>query len=112
MNGVRRCVVGYSGGTRPNPTYENIMDYTEAILVEYDPKIVSYRQILQKWRKLGEPYPAKRQYRSAIFCLNAEQEAIASDFCDGLEFVDIEPVTKFYMAEERHQNFLARMGGR
>jgi peptide methionine sulfoxide reductase MsrA len=109
MNGVLRCIVGYSGGVEVNPTYQSMMDYTEAVLVEFNPSMVSYEQILAKWKRLGDPYPSKLQYRSAVWYMNAKQETAAKDFCQGIEYVDVEPVTKFYMAEERHQNFLARL---
>ena len=111
MTGVQRCVVGYSGGVEPNPTYQNMMDYTESVLVEYDPTYLSYEDILKKWRTLGEPYPNKRQYRSAIFTLKEEQDKIAKEFVAGMKhgkYVDVEPVTKFYRAEEYHQHFLGR----
>lgn len=64
---------------------------------------------------MGEPYPSKRQYRSAIFYLNDEQRKIAEEFCSAMKygkFVDVEPVTRFYMAEEYHQNFLAKQRSR
>jgi peptide-methionine (S)-S-oxide reductase len=50
MSGVARCVVGYSGGIEPNPNYGNMKDFTESVLVEFDPSIVSYEQILQEVR--------------------------------------------------------------
>lgn len=109
MNGVLRCIVGYSGGVEDNPTYQTMKDYTEAVFVEFNPSIVSYEQILLKWRRLAEPYPTKRQYRSAVWYMSSAQEAVARQFCQGTEFVDVEPVTKFFMAEDRHQNFLARL---
>jgi peptide-methionine (S)-S-oxide reductase len=46
MDGVKRCVVGYSGGKADNPTYRNIQDYTEALLVEYNPHEVSYEDLV------------------------------------------------------------------
>lgn len=85
------------------------MDHTEAVFIEYNPSIVTYEQILDKWRKLGDPYPTKRQYRTAVWYLNSAQEATARLFCQGIVYVDVEPATKFYVAEERHQNFLARL---
>mmetsp|Transcript_18257 Transcript_18257/g.34870 ORF Transcript_18257/g.34870 Transcript_18257/m.34870 type:complete len:88 (-) Transcript_18257:692-955(-) len=87
-----------------------MMDHTESVLVEYDPTQISYRDILKKWRTLGEPYPTKTQYRSAIFYLNEEQKKVAEEFCQNIQYVDVEPATKFFMAEPRHQNFLDRMG--
>lgn len=85
-------------------------DHTESVLVEYDPSQISYRDILKRWRTLGEPYPTKTQYRSAIFYLNEKQKKIAEEFCENIPYVDVEPVTKFYMAEPRHQDFLDRLG--
>uniref|UniRef100_A0A7S2YJ16 peptide-methionine (S)-S-oxide reductase n=1 Tax=Entomoneis paludosa TaxID=265537 RepID=A0A7S2YJ16_9STRA len=113
MNGVTRCLVGYSGGVELNPTYQTIMDHTEALLIEYDPTIISYGEILKEWKhQMGEPYPSKRQYRSAIFCLNDEQSALAQEFCQQNvkqpKFVDIEPTTRFYMAEEYHQDYVEK----
>ena len=85
------------------------MDHTEAVFIEYSPSIVTYEQILEKWRKLADPYPTTRQYRTAVWYLNSAQEATARLFCQDMEHVDVEPATKFYVAEERHQNFLARL---
>eukprot|EP00957_Ditylum_brightwellii_P188094 14320032-Ditylum_brightwellii.AAC.1 len=78
MDGVVRTVVGYTGGSEPNPTYSNIKDATEAILVEFDPSVVSYEDILLEWSKQHSPYfPQKTQYRSAIFYRTEEQRALA-----------------------------------
>ena len=107
--GIQRCIVGYSGGKQPNPTYSQMYDHTESLFIEYDPSVVSYESILNKWKSITVPYEAKLQYRSAIFFVDKDQERIAREMCGGMEFVDIEPATKFYMAEERHQNFLDRM---
>ena len=108
--GISQCIVGYSGGEQPFPTYESMMDHTESLLIEYDPQRYSYLDILKKWRTLGVPYPAKTQYRWAVFYLNPQQEQIAKDFCRDIKYVDVEPATKFYMAEARHQDFLDRLG--
>ena len=107
--GIERCIVGYSGGKQPNPTYSQMKDHTESLFIEFDPSVVSYESILNKWKSITVPYEAKLQYRSAIFFVDKDQERIAREMCGGMEFVDIEPATKFYMAEERHQNFLDRM---
>ena len=92
-------------------SYENIQDYTEALLIEFDPAVVSYESILKLWRAQHTPYPNKRQYRSAILYLNDEQKQIAEEFCRNEKYVDLEPVTKFYRAEEYHQNFLQKQMG-
>lgn len=111
MYGVKKCVVGYSGGKELNPSYSEMKDHTESVLVEFDPNLISYQSILQKWKSLSDPYPgADRQYRTAVFFRNADQEAIAREVCSGKEDrVDVEPITRFYLAEARHQNFLARL---
>lgn len=109
LRGVVNCVVGYSGGVSPDPTYDNMQDYTEALLVDFDPQMISYADILTVWRQLHTPYPNKRQYRSAIMYLSEEQRKIAESMFGNEKYVDIEPATKFYLAEEYHQNYLQKM---
>ncbi|CAJ1968942.1 unnamed protein product [Cylindrotheca closterium] len=111
MYGVTKCVVGYSGGNELNPSYSEMKDHTESVLVEFDPTLISYQSILEKWKALSNPYPgADRQYRTAIFFCNEDQETTARQACGGMEdMVDVEPITRFYLAEARHQNFLARL---
>ena len=108
--GVKRCIVGYCGGLQPDPTYQEILDYTEALLVEYDPTVVRFEDILKKWRSFGQPQPASTQYKWAVFTLNEEQERVAKEFCADEKHIAIEPVTQFYMAEDFHQNFLKKTG--
>jgi peptide-methionine (S)-S-oxide reductase len=98
--------VGYSGGMASN---DNIQDYTEALLIDFDPQIISYADVLTTWRNLHTPYPNKRQYRSAIMYLSNEQQQIAESIFGKDKYVDIEPATKFYLAEEYHQNYLQKM---
>jgi peptide methionine sulfoxide reductase MsrA len=102
--------VGYSGGIEPDPTYESILDHTEAVLVEFDPTATDFCQILQEWKRLvGTPYPAmKRQYRNALFYLSEQQKEVCTEVGSAMDNVDVEPATKFYMAEDYHQNFYAR----
>lgn len=92
------------------------MDATEAFMVEFDPSIVSYEEILDEWANQHEPYyPSKCQYRSAIFYCDDEQFAVAQRKIQQLSkggqrkvYVDLEPVSTFYMAEEYHQDFLEK----
>jgi peptide methionine sulfoxide reductase MsrA len=113
---VERCLVGYAGGVEASPvSYQEIKDYTEALLIEYDATYVSYRDILQAWKEMAAPYPSKRQYRTAIFPLNEEQKAVAMDFLKSsnwseriVGYVDVEIVDKFYLGEEYHQDFVAK----
>jgi peptide-methionine (S)-S-oxide reductase len=107
-------VVGYTGGNQKNPTYKNIMDATEAFLVEFDPSVISYEKILDEWAAQHAPfYPSKCQYKSAIWYCNEEQREIANNKIQQLGnngtrkvYVDLEPVNEFYRAEEYHQDFL------
>jgi peptide-methionine (S)-S-oxide reductase len=104
----------YTGGEKTNPTYQNIMDSTEAFMVEFDPSVISYERILDAWADQHAPfYPSKCQYRSAIFYCSEEQLHAAQRKIDELSkgglrkvYVDLEPVTTFYRAEEYHQDFL------
>lgn len=118
MPGVVDCVVGYAGGVAPDPTYQNIQDYTESLLIEYNPDIISYQDILQEWSSMDYPLvQQKTQYKSAIFCINEHQEQQAQEFVEALRekyaekgpiYVDVQPITTFYRAEEYHQDFLAK----
>jgi len=122
VKGVVRCLVGYSGGHENDPTYRVMKDHTEAILVEFDPKVITYEDILLEWSRMNYPYVKdKTQYRSAIWYLSDEQEDMANEVVAGIRvsaprnqtvYVDIERVTKFYKAEEYHQNFLTKRGGK
>jgi len=111
VDGVKKCVVGYTGGFQDEVTYQNIADYTEALLVEFDPTVVSYPEILKVWKEQASPYPCKTQYRTALWYLNEEQKEVAEKFLStmsGAKHVDLEPATQFFMAEEYHQNFIAK----
>lgn len=106
--------MGYSGGEEPNPTYQNIKDATESVLVEFDPSMITYEKILDEWSAQHYPYyPSGTQYRSAIFYNSEEQRVAAVEKVDEMKsetdktvYVDIEPASAFYRAEEYHQDFL------
>jgi len=116
MGGVADCVVGYTGGKRENPTYQNMKDTTEAFMVEFDPSIISYEKILDEWADQHAPYyPSKCQYRSAIFYCSEEQRHAGLKKIEELGnggtrkvCVDLEPVSTFYRGEEYHQDFLQK----
>ncbi len=84
-------------------------DHTESILIEFDKKYTDYERILQKWKEIVHPYETKRQYRASIFFLNEGQEGIARRIVGDMDHVDIEKATKFWLAEQRHQDFLAKL---
>lgn len=113
-------VVGYTGGQKANPTYANIMDATEAFLVEFDPAVVSYEEILDEWAAQHAPsHPASsRQYRSAIFYRDDAQRDAATKKLVAMSrggerkvCVDLEPASAFYRGEEYHQDFLDKQTG-
>ena len=124
-NGVIKTVVGYSGGTEPNPTYQLVSsektDYRESIEITYDPAKISYEQLLDiYWRQI-DPTQADGQftdigpsYRAAIFYGNAEEKKTAEASKENLarsgKFKEpivtaILPAMKFYPAEAHHQKY-------
>jgi peptide methionine sulfoxide reductase MsrA len=118
MEGVKRVVVGYSGGIEPNPTYVTIKDSSEAVLIEFDPSEISYRQILDKWSRnfaFFRTKPRSDQYRHILFYRSEEQKLEAIAKLEELiqiapAYVSIEPIDgfPFYQAEEHHQNFFLK----
>lgn len=125
LKGVVSVTSGYTGGTQENPTYEAVCSGTtghaEAVEVAYDPGQISYEGLLDVfWRNIDPTTPNRqfadlgRQYRTAIFYHNEDQkrEALASK--EALEksgkfakpiVTEITPVTKFYSAEDYHQDY-------
>lgn len=123
--GVRKTIVGYTGGHLSSPTYENVCTGTtghaEALELEFDPKVVSYESLLETFFEHHDPTTPNRQgpdvgeqYRSAIFYHNDEQKRQAEEFRSRLErnkrylkpiVTEIVPVKEFYRAEEYHQDY-------
>jgi peptide methionine sulfoxide reductase msrA/msrB len=123
--GVIKTVVGYAGGTEPNPTYELVTSektgYRESIEITYDPAKISYDQLLDiYWRQI-DPTQADGQftdigssYRAAIFYGNDEEKKVAeaskaklagSGNFDKPVVTEILPAMKFYPAEVDHQKY-------
>ena len=131
--GVRVTAAGYAGGFTPNPTYEEtcsgLTGHTEAVLVVFDPQLISYQTLLKLFWETHNPTQGMRQgndsgtqYRSAIYCLDAEQlqaaEASRALFEQALQKEGLGPVTTeiamappFYYAEAYHQQYLAKNPG-
>jgi len=123
LPGVIKVVSGYAGGKGENPTYESYaeMGYIEAVQIYYDPKVVTYDQLLDYfWRHIdptdggGQFVDRGSQYRSVIFYQDDEQRQIAEKSKQALEksgklgkpiATDLIKLTKFYPAEEYHQNY-------
>ena len=83
---MTRCVVGYAGGKESNPTYNRIKDYTEAVLVEFDPSKVSYEELLFEFGRMHSPTSPSwgTQYRSIIWYTNEDQKEEAEQYLEDL----------------------------
>ena len=123
--GVIKTIVGYCGGTEPNPTYELVTSektqYRESIEITYDPQKVTYEQLLDVFWKQINPTQADGQftdigpsYRAAIFYGNDEEKKIAESSKTKLTqsgkfqkpiVTEILPTMKFYPAEDYHQKY-------
>jgi methionine-S-sulfoxide reductase len=116
LEGVVDTTVGYAGGSRRNPTYHDLGDHSEVILIEYDPEKISYDQLLDHFFAKHNPTRAtSNQYRSVILYFNKEQQEKAesklAEIEKGLDkkvITAIEPANGFYKAENYHQNYLEK----
>ncbi len=112
-----RTRVGYAGGTTKNPTYRNLGDHTEAIQIEYDPSVVSYKELLDVFWNNHNPTSQSwsRQYMSILFHHDDEQKSLALETkdreADRLQreiLTEIVPFSEFYLAEAYHQKYRLR----
>ncbi len=128
--GVTDVLVGYTGGSTPNPTYQQVCSdrtgHAEAVEVTFDPARVSYEQLLDAFWAIHDPTTQDRQgpdigsqYRSAIFYHSAAQKAAAEASKAALErsgrykspvVTEIVPAGTFWRAEEYHQQYVAKRG--
>ena len=130
LPGVYSTAVGYAGGQTPNPTYEEVCSgrtgHTEAVLVVFDPKKISYEQLLKTFWEGHNPTQGMRQgndigtqYRSAIYWTNPAQKKPAEDSRDayakmlakaglGAVTTEIREAPAFYYAEDYHQQYLGK----
>jgi peptide-methionine (S)-S-oxide reductase len=122
--GVLSTRVGYSGGDVPNATYRNHGTHAEAIEIVFDPKIISYRKLLEFFFQIHDPTTRNRQgndigtsYRSAIFFTSEEQkreaeetiaDVNASGLWPGKAVTEVSPAGPFWEAEPEHQDYLER----
>ena len=88
-------------------------------MIEFNPNVVTYEDLLIEWSRMHTPsYTGKTQYRSAIWYLDGEQQITAADILKGMRAssrghpvcTDLEAVTRFYRAEEYHQDFMSKQG--
>ena len=131
--GVYSTAVGYAGGYTRNPTYDEVCSgmtgHTEVVLVVFDPKLTSYREMLRIFWEDHDPTQGMRQgndvgaqYRSAIYVESAEQRRQAEASRDayqkrlsaagyGTVTTEIREALRFYYAEDYHQQYLAKNPG-
>lgn len=127
VKGINAAISGYSGGTIKNPTYREVTSgrtgHAEVVQLQFDPEVISYRDILTIFFHLHDPTTLNRQgadvgtqYRSVIFYQNEEQEKIArevfkeidrSDLWDDPLVTEVSPLQEFYKAEDYHQDYYA-----
>ena len=123
IRGVLKVVSGYAGGAAPNPTYEQICTgktgHAEVVQLEFDPAVISYRELLEIFFTIHDPTTLNRQgndagtqYRSVIYFHDAEQHAIAKAVIATMAAVWDDPIVTelahapvFYIAEAYHQNY-------
>jgi peptide-methionine (S)-S-oxide reductase len=128
--GVTATAVGYMGGSKANPTYQDVCTdetgHAEVVEVQYDPSQVTYEQLLKVFWENHNPTTMNRQgpdigsqYRSAIFVHSPEQESAAKASKEKLQasgkfsrpiVTEITPAKQFYRAEDYHQQYLEKRG--
>ena len=129
LKGVSKVESGYSGGSVPDPTYDDVCSdetgHAEVVQVTFDPKIITYREILQVFYSIHDPTTLNRQgadvgtqYRSVIFYHDKDQEKIAKEVTTEMGKVwsrpivtQLVPLDKFYKAEEYHQSYFKNNPG-
>ena len=125
VEGVHAVTSGYAGGHVDDPTYRQVCygttGHAEVVQVEYDPNVISYRDLLEIFFTIHDPTTKNRQgadvgpqYRSIILYHDEEQQAAAEAVIDELEangvfgdpiVTEVEPLHTFYRAEDRHQDY-------
>lgn len=128
LRGVEQVVSGYTGGARPDPTYEQVCSgatgHAEAVQVTFDPSVISYRDLVSLFFAFHDPTTRDRQgpdigtqYRSAIFTASDAQAATARAVIAELEgegvfgrpiVTEVSPLTVFYPGEAYHQQYFRR----
>src|SRR5579859_1105450 len=127
LDGVLRVESGYAGGTVPNPSYQQVCagttGHAEVVQVTFDPRVLSYRDLLEVFFNIHDPTTLNRQghdigtqYRSAIYYHSPQQKATAEqtirELSEARRFAnpivtEVAPLTAFYKAEPYHQEYFA-----
>ncbi len=122
--GVIDTEAGYAGGENEHPTYQNHPGHAEAVEITYDDEVTSYTKLLDFFFQIHNPTTLNRQgndvgtsYRSAIFFQNEDEKEEAEKFIDIVNesgrwddpvVTTLEPFTRFWPAEEEHQDYLVK----
>ena len=130
VEGVVSTVVGYEGGTKPEPTYEDVCSdktgHIEVVQLQFDPSKISYEKLLDAFFQMHDPTSMDRQgldygtqYRSVIFYNTPDQKIVAEAYKDRVEksgqykrpiMTKILPASTFWKAEEYHQQYYEKKG--
>ena len=126
LDGIYRTEVGYCGGNSPNTNYREVCtgttNHAEAVKLEFDPKVITYEQIIKKFFEFHDPTTLNSQgpdfgtqYRSEIFYLNDKQKNIAQKVIDdvnkklsGKVVTKLSELKNYCTAEEYHQKYLEK----
>jgi methionine-S-sulfoxide reductase len=126
LDGIYRTEVGYCGGNSPNTNYREVCtgttNHAEAVKLEFDPKVITYEQIIKRFFEFHDPTTLNSQgpdfgtqYRSEIFYLNDEQKNIAQKVIDdvniklsGKVVTKLSELKNYCTAEEYHQKYLEK----
>ena len=126
LEGIYRTEVGYCGGNSPNTNYREVCtgttNHAEAVKLEFDPKVISYEEIIKKFFEFHDPTTLNSQgpdfgtqYRSEIFYLNDKQKKIAQKVIDeenvrlsGKVVTKLSELKNYCAAEEYHQKYLEK----
>jgi len=127
-DGLKETAVGYMGGNKKNPSYEDVCSgktgHAEVLYLEYDPKVVNYRDLLLFFWKIHDPTTLNRQgndvgtqYRSTVFYYTEEQKKLAQEVKEEVQktrypknpiVTEIAAATEFYKGEDYHQLYLEK----
>jgi len=125
VKGVEKVVSGYAGGASPDPTYEQVCagatGHAEVVQIDFDPAVIDYHDLLEIFFTMHDPTTLNRQgndvgtqYRSVVYYLSPQQEAVArkvvaemANVWDAPIVTELAPAPEFYPAEAYHQEYFS-----
>ena len=125
VKGVEKVVSGYAGGAAPDPTYEQVCagatGHAEVVKIDFDPAVIDYHDLLEMFFTIHDPTTLNRQgndvgtqYRSVVYYLSPQQEAVArkvvaemANVWDAPIVTELAPAPVFYPAEAYHQDYFS-----